>query len=136
MCNPGDGLDDPDLSLGDRNAYQNWNEELQQRIGLALDDLVDSSADEYSPILEMVQYVSNQSRWLSAESGKRLVAISTLVHHTTEYSNYVDANNFATASEDYRSSVQAFLDDVEVTLWYVRIPRALAVQNRSHIEQF
>lgn len=136
ICNPGDGLDDPDLSLEARSAYQNWNEELLQRIGLEINDLIDSTADEYSPILEMVQYVSNQSRWLSAESGKRLVVISTLVHHTPEFSNYTDANNLATANEDYRSRIQAFLDGVEVTLWYIRLPRALVVQNRGHIEQF
>lgn len=36
----------------------------------------------------------------------------------------------------YLNEVQSYLDDVEVEIFYIQRPKLLAIQNRSHIEQF
>ena len=87
--------------------------------------------------MEMIQYTSNQNRWSSADSEKRLIVISSMIHSTPEFSHLTDSTNFgALAGTEYLSRVLAFLDNVEVTLLYVQRQQGVAIQNRGHIESF
>ena len=84
-------MDDPALSIADRNRYQNWDEEIKKRVGAQVDGLIGQERGANSPVMEMIQYTSNQNRWSSADSEKRLIVISSMIHNTPEFSHFTDS---------------------------------------------
>ena len=136
-CNPGSELDQSDLSPEQRIQYREWDADFLARLTVYVDALIDRSAADNSPIMEMIQYVANQNPYADDETEKRLILVSNLIHNTAEFSHYRDTSNFGAVSGDQNlSRLLAPLSDVDVEILFVQRPQLLAIQNRSHIESF
>lgn len=136
-CNPGGELDQADLTPEQRMQYRNWGADFLDRLSVYIDALIDRSAADNSPIMEMIQYVANQNQYADDETEKRLILVSNLIHNTPEFSHYRDASNFGTVSSDENlSRLLAPLSNVDVEILFVQRSQLLAIQNRSHIETF
>ncbi|HAJ74893.1 MAG TPA: hypothetical protein DCM64_00395 [Gammaproteobacteria bacterium] len=137
FCNPGDGSDQGELTADQRQLYNGWKEILTERLGIYVNALIEKEAADSSPIVDMVQYVANQIRFTPGDVQKRLILVSSLIHHTPSYSHERDSTNF-NAFLGTRSSEDALanLEDVEVEIVLIQRPQLLAIQNRGHIEAF
>ncbi|MDP6097499.1 MAG: hypothetical protein QGG67_16160 [Gammaproteobacteria bacterium] len=137
ICNPGDESDQGDLTTDQRRLFADWKEDSHDRVVSSLDELVDREAAEFSPIMEMIRYVSNQTRFSSPDIQKRMIIVSDLIQNTPSYSQHNDSKDFDTIrGTNYLTGVQAFLSGVDVQILYVQRPQLLAIQNRDHIESF
>jgi hypothetical protein len=137
ICNPGDGSDQGELTTEQRRLFTDWKDNFHRRILSSIEALAEKEATDQSPIMEMIQYVTNQTRFTSPEIQKRLIIVSDMIHSTPSYSHYRDSKNFESVKNtDYQTGVQAYLTNVDVDVLYVQRPQLLAIQNRDHIESF
>lgn len=137
VCNPGDGSDQSEYTANKRRLYDSWEENFYNRIRHSVEELIGDEPADFSPIMEMIKYVSIQTMFGSQATEKRLVVISDMLHNTPQFSHYSSQESFEQIKgSPYMREVAARLEGAAVEILYILRPLNSTIQNRGHIENF
>jgi hypothetical protein len=135
VCNPGTGVDASPLNANPALIHKRWEEEFSSKIDRALDQMLEPAPTPWSPIMETIQSVAISA--FGREQGhipKRLVFVSDMVQNTKEFSQYSNTEPFAKfRTTAYFSKIACRLEDVDVTVLYLRRDNARRVQGKDHV---
>jgi hypothetical protein len=137
LCNPGHGTDILPAVGNPRLVERKWREQFSAPLDRLFNELTEPHESPTSPIMESVQSVA-----ITALRGqqidkipRRLVIVSDMLHHTSEYSQYTTITSFqAFRQSPYYRRVRADLRGIAVELIYVRRETKRSVQGQKHIE--
>jgi hypothetical protein len=137
ICNPGRKENINPLIGNPSMAERRWKTGFAEPLKRVLDNMLEPTIASESPIMESIQSVA-----LTAFSGrkfknvpKRLIIVSDMLHKTSEFSCYSGEIDFASFRNNrYYRKIQSNLDDVKVSIFYIRRETKRSVQGRKHIE--
>jgi hypothetical protein len=137
LCNPGRGTDIHPAIGNPRLVERTWQERFSAPLDRLFDELLKPHKARTSPIMESIQSVAVtafQGRQISKIS-RRLVIVSDMLQHSTEYSQYDAIRSFETFRQSpYYHQVRTDLRGIEVEILYVRRTTRHRVQGKGHIE--
>lgn len=133
-CNAGDGSDANELTSNKRRLKKQWDENFYNKFVKAVEDLVGEHTAKKSPIFEMIKHVSINTMYDSKADSKRIILVSDMLHHTSQYSQYRNNYNFKNFNKSaYALEVRPHLKNVDVEILYVVRAKDKKLQNRGHI---
>lgn len=137
LCNPDDGTNANPIYENPKKLKKQWTEKFSERLDFVLDKGLTQSTLDSSPILKLIQGVSiNGFPTNDAKpSKKRLIIVSDMLEHTSEYSHYkqkVDFSKFRNSS--YFNQLTSYLDGVEVYILYLPRKGAEHIQTMQHAQ--
>jgi hypothetical protein len=135
LCNPGTGEDASFIYQNPTKIQKVWDERFGEPLRLALDRLlVDRTADT-SPILEMMQSVTNLAHLHGMGGPVRLYVVSDLLQNVPEFSHYGAATDLESfLLSDYFATVRGPMNSVDVYAYYVMRPNHRHLQGNDHVE--
>ena len=133
-CNAGDGSDANEFTENKRRIKKQWNENFYDKFSKAVKNLVGEHTAKKSPIFEMIKYVSINTMYDSKSDQKRIILVSDMLHHTSQYSQYEKNYSFNKFNKSaYALEVRPYLKGVDVEILYVVRAKDQKLQNRGHI---
>jgi hypothetical protein len=137
VCNPGRASDTNEWTgnprLMEKKWHQNFMEPLQKSLSLALSQSVST---KHSPIMEEIQQVSVQAFLeVPTKTAKHLAVISDMLQNSEALNQYHHPETF----DEFKQQpafvkVRPELDDVGVTVLYVRRSSEFNRQGKRHVE--
>jgi hypothetical protein len=137
MCNPGRGEQVNPLIGNPQIVERRWREEFSNHLDRSLEELLTPSQASATPLFESLQSVAISAFGHRAVSQvrKRLIIVSDMIHHSSEFSQYNDAYNFQSfRSSDYYMRIRPILKEVEIEIFYLHRATHPQVQGKKHIE--
>ena len=136
FCNPG-LITEAGLTGNERLSERKYKDLFEEPLEEIFSEVLKGRMEDTSPIMESIQSVAVTAfmapRLENAE--KRLVIVSDLIQHTSEYSQYDERTPFsAFRNLPYYQRLQCDLAEVTVDLLYVRRPARTAIQGKFHIQ--
>lgn len=121
LCNPGSGSEKSDLTANLKKRKRQYEQKFIEPLLKQSEGLVAAQPAKASPIFEMLQLVGiNAFRKHDVKGERRLVILSDMLHHTSEFSMYKGLVDYTTfTSTDYGKKMQLELYDVEVEIHYL-----------------
>jgi len=133
-CNAGDGSNASELTSNKRRLKKEWNENFYKKFTDAVEELVGVHVAQQSPILEMMKHVSINTMYDSKAESKRIIFVSDMLHHSSEYSHYRNDYNFNGFNKSaYALKTRPHLQNVDIDILYVVRAKDIKLQNRGHI---
>jgi hypothetical protein len=135
LCNPGAGEDASFIYQNPTKIQKVWDERFGEPLRLALERLlVDRTADT-SPILEMIQSVTNLATLNGMGGPVRLFVVSDMLQNVPEFSHYSAATDIdAFLLSDYFASVRGPMNSIDVRAYYLMRPNQRNLQGNDHME--
>ena len=135
ICNPGDASGVNPFTENPEKQLRRWETEFSERLDRLLAELLQPSVHKKSPIMEMIQAVSVSAfPMAAANTPKRLIIVSDMLHNTNEYSQYTMPIDLKwLQAKPYYQKVRTDLRDVEVKILYLRRDGAEKFQMAEHI---
>ena len=134
VCNPGDGQNESEITSNKRKLLDTWKKNFVGKINDAMEGMTVKTSADYSPIMEMLKYVSVNTMLGSSAPKKRIIIASDMLHHTNKYSHYRDNISYKDIVETgYGVEVMPHLEGVHVSILYVVRSDTLNIQNRGHV---
>lgn len=130
LCNPGSEKDVSDWDGNKRLARKRYEKLFSGIVKEKMGEILSSDAASRSPIMKSVQaaVVNSFIGGENTAAKKRLVLVSDLLEHSSDFSLYDNAPEFETFRKgNYWPSVKADMKDVEVTIFWL---------NRKGAEKF
>lgn len=137
VCNPGSGNDENPLYGNARLMKQRWKRIFANKLRNVLEALLSSSDSTTSPIMESLQSISvglfEKERYDGVP--KNLIIVSDMVQNTSGFSQYRNDVSFRKFEADpYYLQVRPELENVNVSILYVRRTATRRIQTPEHIE--
>jgi hypothetical protein len=136
LCNPGTGEDANFVYQNPRMLQKKWDDKFGEPLRQALELLLVDRTASTSPILEMIQTVTNLSRLQGDGGSVRLYVVSDLLQNMpprfTHYDDRTDIEAFLIS--DYFESVRSPMNSIDVHVHYVIRPNLGHLQDDEHIE--
>jgi hypothetical protein len=136
LCNPGTGEDASFVYQNPRMLQKKWDDKFGEPLRQALELLLVDRTASTSPILEMIQTVTNLSRLQGDGGSVRLYVVSDLLQNVpprfTHYDDRTDIEEFLIS--DYFESVRSPMNSIDVHAHYVIRPNLGHLQGDEHIE--
>ena len=137
MCNPGRASDTNKWTGNPRLMEKRWRAKFMDPLDKSLEVSLSSSvSSKQSPIMEEIQQVSAQAFFETPpKTPKRLAIVSDMLQNSAVLSQYSHLESF----EEFEHQpafvkVRPELDDVDVTILYVRRSAEFNRQNKRHLE--
>lgn len=122
LCNPGSEKDVSDWDGNKRLAHKRYEKLFSGIVKEKMDGILSADTASRSPIMKSVQAAVVNS-FIGGENKavkKRLVLVSDLLEHSSDFSLYGNAPDFETFRKgNYWPSVKADMKDVEVTIFWL-----------------
>lgn len=138
VCNPGRASDTNEWTGNPRLMEKRWHAKFMDPLDNSLKTaLSDSAITKQSPIMEEIQQVSVQAFFETSAktTTKRLVIVSDMLQNSTILNQYRQPEPFEQFEHQAGFvKVRPQLNDVDVTLLYIRRPSQFNRQGRKHIE--
>lgn len=122
LCNPGSEKDVSDWDGNKRLARKRYEKIFSGIVKEKLDGILSADAASHSPIMKSVQaavvnsFIGNENQAVK----KRLVLVSDLLEHSSDFSLYEDTPDFeAFRKGNYWPSVRADMKGVEVEIFWL-----------------
>jgi hypothetical protein len=122
MCNPGSEKDLNDWDGNKRLARKRYEKLFSGIVKEKMNGILSADTASRSPIMKSVQaavvnsFIGSENRAVK----KRLVLVSDLLEHSSDFSLYGNTPDFETFRKDnYWPSVRADMKDVEVTIFWL-----------------
>lgn len=125
LCNPGDGSDIDPITGAPEMAKRRWQNDYRERVRAELDEAIEGTEQNFSPILEAIQSIAAE-RLSSAAQQKvptTIVVISDMLEHTERYSHFRDGLDFATYLDKVGQRFNTDLSGAEIAFWMVQRDR-------------
>lgn len=134
VCNPGTGENASYWTANPAALHQRWQERFEKPLDKAIEEFMQPSTAESSPIFEMLQVVALSGYPTGAENAEKLmIIVSDMLHHTSEWSHYRNEVEFNSLLESaYYQKIRTDLHDTEVQILYVRRDGAERLQTKRH----
>jgi hypothetical protein len=137
VCNPGRASDTNEWTGTPRLLEKRWRDKFMDPLDKSLKvALSDSVSAKESPIMEEIQQVSAQAFFEAPpETSKRLAIVSDMLQNSTILNQYRHPQSF----EEFKHQpgfvkVRPALEDVDVTILYVRRSSDFNRQGERHVE--
>jgi hypothetical protein len=137
VCNPGRGSDTNEFTGNPRLMEKRWHEKFMDPLDKILEHaLSDSVSAKQSPIMEEIQQVSVQAFFETpSKTSKRLVIVSDMLQNSAVLNQYRHPEPF----EEFEHQpgfvkVRPELNDVDLTILYVRRSSEFNRQGKRHVE--
>lgn len=133
-CNAGDGSEESELTSNKRRLKKEWNDNFYNKFTNAVEDLIGINVARQSPIFEMMKYVSINTMYDSKAESKKIIFVSDMLHHNSQYSQYRNKHDFNSFTRlAYSLETKPHLQNVDVDILYVVRAKDIKLQNRGHI---
>jgi hypothetical protein len=137
VCNPGSGNDENPLHGNARLMKRRWRRIFADKLRNVLQGLLSSPDSTTSPIMESLQSISvglfEKERYDGVP--KKLIIVSDMVQNTAGFSQYRNDVSFRKFETDpYYLQVRPELENVNVSILYLRRPATRRIQTPEHIE--
>ena len=137
VCNPGRGSDTNQFTGNPRLMEKRWHEKFMDPLNKSLKvALSDSANAKQSPIMEEIQQVSVQAFFETPpETPKRFAIVSDMLQNSPVLNQYRRPESF----EEFEHQpgfvkVRPELDNVDVTILYVRRSSEFSRQGKRHVK--
>lgn len=137
VCNPGRGSDVSELTGNPRLMEKRWHQKFKDPLDAVLKvALADSINAKQSPIMEEIQQVSVQAFFEAPDgTSKRFAIVSDMLQKSPVLNQYRSSESF----EEFEHqpgfvTVRPELDNVDVTILYIRRSSDFNRQGKRHIE--
>jgi hypothetical protein len=134
ICKPRTGKDANVYYENPGLIIKRWRNRFVRPLDAAIDDSMASSSSTTSPIMEMLQIVALSAfPPESEEIPKRIILVSDMLHHTTEWSHYrgqLDIKRLMSTA--YYHKLSTDLHGAEVEIMYIRREGSEALQTKRH----
>ncbi len=136
LCNPGDGKDASDWNANPEKLRRKWQELFDEPLRNSLNAGITSDGSDNSPLFEILQNLSIHAYPLNRQSlPMELYIVSDMLEHTSNYSQYSDADDFqSVSSRAFLAHLSPNLINVNVTVLYVGRKNMEQIQTTSHAE--
>jgi hypothetical protein len=137
VCNPGSGEGQSSWYSNPNQMKRRWQQHFIDRLNLQFGNFLNAPSADTSPILESIQNVSASVFDAPAfdHTPKQLIIVSDMVQNTPSFSQYRQAERFDQFKQSsYYLTVRPHLDDVSVSILYLRRADVRRIQGRKHLE--
>lgn len=137
VCNPGSGSDENPLYGNARLMKRRWKRIFADKLRNVLETLLSSPDSTTSPIMESLQSISvglfEKPRYDGVP--QKLIIVSDMVQNTAGFSQYRNGVSFRKfEAGHYYLEVRPELENVSVSILYLRRPATRRIQTPEHIE--
>ncbi len=138
VCRPRDGKNADPLTENPRIIKRNWDEKFIEPLLGPFTDLRANQQANSSPIMEMLKFVGHRTMTMSDAPEKRIIIVSDMVEHTSNYSQYRQSKiPFADLkNKPYFREMQPYLEGVDIEVLGIERPQLNHIQNTDHIRNF
>ncbi len=134
VCVPRTGEDANVFYENPKQIKKRWKEQFEKPLDQAIAGFMQPSQAEFSPIMEIFQYISLTAFPSGEETAeKKVIIISDMLQHTPEWSHYrgqFDLNQLM--RNNYYQRIRTDLENAEVKILYVRRDGNEHLQNKRH----
>ena len=134
-CNPGSGEKANALYQNPRMIQQRFDAFFGGPLKIAVDELMEVSETQWSPIMEMIQQISFIPDFEVGRPGRQLIVVSDMIQNMPAYSQYkrqMEYSNFA--QTEYARTVLPNLMGVPIHIYYLWRARPDGLQGDMHIQ--
>lgn len=136
-CKPSDGSTASELTQNPVLMKRRFQEEFYVPFSETLNGLFDKEPADYSPILESLQSISIEAFQPYPDSvEKRLLVISDLLQHSTNYSMYAEQPDYSHYKQRAETAGQYSLTLKDVEVEFLVLPREVPKGNRADVVSF
>lgn len=122
ICNPGSEKEISQLTENKKIVRKQYEEKFKQHLDEILNNILNQESVSQSPIIEAVQSVSVTS-FIGEKNKpvkKKLILVSDLLQHTTDFSVYNGVMDFESYKQtEHWRSTKSDLSDVEVEIFFL-----------------
>jgi hypothetical protein len=135
ICVPQHVRDANKFNQTEKFIKDTWENKFEKPLDNAITAFMTPSEANSSPIFEIIQVASLTAFPPESKSmPKHIIIISDFLHHTKEWSNYRgNISMKELIATDYYKKVWTDLNDVKITMLYIRRESATTIQGTEHL---
>ena len=134
VCAPRKGEDANAFYENPKQIRKRWQQQFEQPLDRAIEDFMQASKADFSPILEIFQTIA-LSAFPARDSlaERQIILISDMLQHTAEWSHYRGQMDISTLKKtNYYQRINTDLKNAEVQVLYVRREGKEKLQTKRH----
>jgi hypothetical protein len=133
-CNPGNGKDANQLYQNPKKIKKKFEGLFSKPLKDNLSNAMDGMTSSRSPLFEIIRELSYRDDFSEVVNKRTLIIISDMMHHTKEYSQYKNDQNYQKFSDSsYAEEVAVDLNSVEVRIVYLLREKLENLQGSQHL---
>ncbi len=137
ICNPGTKENINPIIGNPEKIQKRWVNDFSNKLDDIFNRILNLEPANDSPIMQSIQSVNISAFPLKElpEKQKRLIIVSDMLQHTSEYSHYSSDINFSQfQNTEYFKKIKTNLRNTTIEILYVRRDINRNLQNRKHIQ--